>query len=494
MSLAEKENKIKVLAVGLQRLMDLEVELASHPDDFNVRRDYDLLTTHINQLASQLNKGTLQHNLGAIVDLTGLRAAYVQALEQQRSKVIEYRYHQELQETKYFTEPVKRKECTRRITQAEQQEREILERQKELDVLQPDIVIKGDNHRYKILRALAPYNRDMLESIYLVQRLSDNTSWALRVINYVKLTPQSRQYFERTAHLLRTVSHPSLPCFVALFEYQSRPMMIVEWLRGQTLEEKARAAKPPLREQEAVQYVVQLCEVLAFLADQKPAIFLGKLRPKDIKVTPDGTIKLKDINRLRTPDFQSGLQALAFTLLYLLTGQMPSQRQWSQSGWIRQINPSVHVETEQMLISALHLNRQAFARFPAFKQALLRCVPLIVVNELPVPQARLVIVVGGVAREVSVDRLPFLIGRTDSNIVPSLDLSSDPFEGVSRNHALIEWSGTIYTITDLDSTNGTTINNSLRLPVRQPHPLQTGDRIAIGKVELIFHLDYPRQG
>jgi DNA-binding SARP family transcriptional activator len=72
---------------------------------------------------------------------------------------------------------------------------------------------------------------------------------------------------------------------------------------------------------------------------------------------------------------------------------------------------------------------------------------------------------------------PTLIGRAPE---VTLQLSDNR---VSRRHALIEMDGTSPLITDLGSTNGTTVND---LPVTGRIPLQAGDTISLGGLELAF--------
>ena len=59
-----------------------------------------------------------------------------------------------------------------------------------------------------------------------------------------------------------------------------------------------------------------------------------------------------------------------------------------------------------------------------------------------------------------------------------------PDTGVSRRHLEIRWDGQVALLTDLNSTNGTTVNNS---PV-QEWQLADGDVIRVGHSEIIVHL------
>lgn len=79
------------------------------------------------------------------------------------------------------------------------------------------------------------------------------------------------------------------------------------------------------------------------------------------------------------------------------------------------------------------------------------------------------------------------IGRASSNLVPEVDLTEDDGaeKGVSRLHAKIQVVEEGFVLIDLDSTNGTLLNN-YRLSPHEPYPLRSGDEIRFG--DLLVHL------
>jgi FHA domain len=77
-----------------------------------------------------------------------------------------------------------------------------------------------------------------------------------------------------------------------------------------------------------------------------------------------------------------------------------------------------------------------------------------------------------------------LIGRRnrDQGVEPDIDLAIHPIDrGVSTQHAVLQLRDSGLTITDLGSTNGTSLNGSDELLVYgEETPLQDGDRIHVG--------------
>ncbi len=87
-------------------------------------------------------------------------------------------------------------------------------------------------------------------------------------------------------------------------------------------------------------------------------------------------------------------------------------------------------------------------------------------------------------------RSEIVIGREDpvNNIFPDIDLTDHGGDegGVSRRHARIYVRGEQLFIEDLNSTNYTYVNQE-KLTPGQPHPLNNGDEIRLGKVRLNFY-------
>ena len=77
-----------------------------------------------------------------------------------------------------------------------------------------------------------------------------------------------------------------------------------------------------------------------------------------------------------------------------------------------------------------------------------------------------------------------LIGRGNrkQGVDPEIDLGIHPADrGVSTQHAVLRIHESVLTVTDLGSTNGTTLNDSDdRLPEGEETPLIDGDRIHVG--------------
>ena len=94
------------------------------------------------------------------------------------------------------------------------------------------------------------------------------------------------------------------------------------------------------------------------------------------------------------------------------------------------------------------------------------------------------------AWEMPVQQTPFLLGRArfEESYRPDFDMSFyDPEGYVSRRHAQIIKARNGYFIVDLNSSNGTYVNNRL-LTAERARRLHNGDRVEIGEVVIQFLL------
>jgi hypothetical protein len=269
------------------------------------------------------------------------------------------------------------------------------------ELLAPDTIIRGMRGEYKILGLIG---RGGMGAVYRAQRLADGTIWALKEMRPPQDAPpaeteENRRLFEQEAALLEQLQHPTLPVVADRFEYQGRPVLVMEFVPGQTLEDRIRETNATLLEQQVLGYGIQVARVLHYLHTRTPPIIYRDLKPSNIMITPDGVLKLIDFGVARThkrgkskdtvamgsagyappeqygkgqTDARSDVYALGATLLHLLTNMPPIPLQTPAPGSIRKLNLSVDEQTERVIITAMAADQNArFQTAAELEQALL---------------------------------------------------------------------------------------------------------------------------
>ena len=157
--------------------------------------------------------------------------------------------------------------------------------------------------------------------------------------------------FRTEARILARLTHPNIPKVHDYFNLPGRHYMIMEYVKGKTLQAVLRARKgKPVDERLALSWALQICRAVHFLSVQKPPVVFRDLKPSNIMIEHDGKVKLIDFGIARffkedrdtdtyvygTPgyaapeqygsgqtDIRSDIYSLGATLHHCLTGRDP---------------------------------------------------------------------------------------------------------------------------------------------------------------------------
>ncbi len=95
--------------------------------------------------------------------------------------------------------------------------------------------------------------------------------------------------FQREARVLASLNHPNIASIYG-FEDSDKPGLVMELVEGPTLADRLTAGPVPI--DEALPIAKQICEALEYAHER--GIIHRDVKPANIKVTPDGTVKLLD--------------------------------------------------------------------------------------------------------------------------------------------------------------------------------------------------------
>lgn len=104
--------------------------------------------------------------------------------------------------------------------------------------------------------------------------------------------------FVREALLLARLEHPSIPTLYDYFAEDGYWYLVIDFIPGPTLRAYLRQYAP-LPALEAVNYAMQLCDVLDYLHQRVPPVIFRDLKPSNIILTLDGALILVDFGIAR---------------------------------------------------------------------------------------------------------------------------------------------------------------------------------------------------
>lgn len=209
-------------------------------------------------------------------------------------------------------------------------------------------------------------------------------TWAVKEMSDAAITDllekqQAVEAFRREAELLSQLSHPNIPRVTDFFSEGGRQYLVMEFVEGETLEEKLDRRSKPFSENEVRPWAEQLCDVLDYLHNQRPRVIFRDLKPANVMVDKASKVKLIDFGIVRffqpgkakdtvsfgtagyappeqygkgQTDARSDIYALGATLHHLLTGCDPALTPF-QFEPVCRLNPAVSPQMERMVMRAV---------------------------------------------------------------------------------------------------------------------------------------------
>ncbi|MBM3465109.1 MAG: serine/threonine protein kinase, partial [Armatimonadetes bacterium] len=205
--------------------------------------------------------------------------------------------------------------------------------------------------RYRVVRTLGRGGRG---AVYLCDDMRlEGRQWAVKQMQQPEtgLDDKFREMFERESATLSRMRHPNLPVVVDHFEEAGESYLVMEYVEGENLAEYVRR-RGNLAESDAFEHGQVLAEVLAYLHGHNPPIIFRDLKPENVMVASDGTLKLIDFGMARRfvpgkrsdtmpsgsvgyaapeqwedlsqTDERSDIYSWAATMVHMLSGKIPS--------------------------------------------------------------------------------------------------------------------------------------------------------------------------
>ncbi len=211
------------------------------------------------------------------------------------------------------------------------------------------------------------------------------------------------QSFEREANILASLSHPAIPKIFDYFTEDLRSYLVEEFIEGDTLEDLLEERRHPFEPEEVVQWAIDVCDVLAYLHNNKPPVIFRDVKPGNLMLRTDGRLMVIDFGIAKVFEYgqrgtmigtegysppeqyrgvaepRGDLYALAATMHHLLTNRDPRlEPPFSfHERPIRLFNPRVSAELEAVINKCLAYDvEERYASATELASALSAAMPL----------------------------------------------------------------------------------------------------------------------
>ncbi len=198
--------------------------------------------------------------------------------------------------------------------------------------------------RYRLVRKIGSGGT---AEVFLAEHVALGNAWAVKML---AVSDGTLDEHLKEAGILKRLNHPMLPRIADIIRTGSHICIVMDYLRGQNLLERLDAGGR-IRESEVRAWMIQLCELLAYLHGQKPEpVIYRDLKPSNLLADEQGHLKLVDFGTARTyrdggdgdtayigtqgyaapeqyginqSDGRTDLYNLGMTMFHLLTGTHP---------------------------------------------------------------------------------------------------------------------------------------------------------------------------
>lgn len=236
--------------------------------------------------------------------------------------------------------------------------------------------------KYEILKMIG---KGGMSRVYLAMDQNLNKQWAVKEIEKRARDKNNEVVIQSAmaeANMMKQLDHPALPRIVDIIDKEDVIYVVMDYIEGETL--SSVLAKYGAQPQETViEWAKQLCMVLDYLHTRKPPIIYRDMKPGNVMLQPNGSVKLIDFGIAREykeqnlsdtislgtkgyaapeqfggkgqTDARTDVYCLGVTLYHLLTEHNPCEPPFEIYP-IRYWNPQLSSGLEAIILKCTQLN------------------------------------------------------------------------------------------------------------------------------------------
>ncbi|MBW9157422.1 serine/threonine protein kinase [Clostridium sp. FP2] len=142
------------------------------------------------------------------------------------------------------------------------------------------------DRKYEVIKTLG---KGGMGTVYLCENKRLGNLWAIKeVVQDIKNTGILTE-----ANILKDLNHVGIRRIVDIFYENNNLYMVQDYVEGQTLKEYVEE-NGKMNTEKTCRITSDLCDILCYLHNQKPAIIYRDIKPSNIMITPSGKIVLID--------------------------------------------------------------------------------------------------------------------------------------------------------------------------------------------------------
>lgn len=238
------------------------------------------------------------------------------------------------------------------------------------------------DNKYEVLKEIG---KGGMSTVYLAMDKRLNKQWAVKEIKKVANDKNNEivvQSLLIEANMMKKLDHPSLPRIVDIIDNGKTIYVVMDYIEGESLD-KILASSGAQPQEKVIEWAKQLCDVLRYLHSQNPPIIYRDMKPANVMLKPEGTLKVIDFGIAREfkehniadtvslgtrgyaapeqfggmgqTDARTDIYCLGVTLYHLVTGQNPSEPPYEMYP-IRMWNSALSSGLEAIITKCTQLN------------------------------------------------------------------------------------------------------------------------------------------